>query len=122
LSGLSIYIRKRVRKIANKERRMSDRTIVIGCLGNNGCRTIFFAHLFTNRENLPSLLRLLRDIWHQERLSCLQGFLFLSRAAGSLSVSEVVDNKGRELTRNWGKGEPEREGMGVEVTLEAAEE
>jgi len=96
--------------------------MVIGCLGNNGCRTILFAHRFTNRENLVSLRRLLRDICHHERRSCLQGFLFLSCAAGSLSVSEVVDNKGRELIRNWGKGEPEREGMGVEVTLEAAEE
>lgn len=37
-------------------------------------------------------------------------------------MSEVVDNTGRELTKNWGRGEPEREGIGVEEALEATEE
>jgi hypothetical protein len=118
LSGLRIYISRRVRNTAKTERRRSvksynprqnsimarklneKRTMVIGCLGKAGCRYILLMHFFTIRINLLSLFRRRRrvdvPIIHQLRLESLgpkPPCDCRSGESGSESVSEVQEEE-----------------------------
>ena len=101
----------------------------VGCVGNSGWRKTILTILFIDREPYQGpfrrrLLRPSRETSHQRWPSSFHHRFRLFRGrsglVGSLSASEVQDELCAD-EKNWGKGDPERDGIGVGTVEDEAE-
>ena len=93
----------------------------VGCVGKSGWRKTILAILFIDRIPYHGLFRRLlllplpatiHQRWPSSFHHLFRRFRGRSGLVGSLSASEVHDELCAE-EKNWGKGDPERDGIGV---------